>query len=99
MPDNPDDYLGTLRKRPSSNFTPRSSRKRLELEVEIAADEASAGIERKQQEFELRRKQREIELEFATQKEEIKLAKLKRQKRIVGKDEKNGTHGSGIFER
>ena len=52
------------------------------MEVEIAAYEASAEIERKQQEFELRRNQREKELEPATQKEAMELAEMKRQKEL-----------------
>ena len=78
LPGNPEDNLGALGKRPSSNCSSRSSRRRLDLEVEIAADEASAEIARKQQEFELRRKQREMELELATQKEAKDLAEMKR---------------------
>ena len=38
LPDNPDDNLKAIGKRPCSNFSSRSSRRRLELEVEIAAD-------------------------------------------------------------
>ena len=83
LSDNPEDGLGALDKRPSSNCSSRFSRRRLELEVEIAADEASAEIESKQQEFELRRKQREMELGLATQKEAMELAELKRQELSV----------------
>ena len=80
MPDNLEDNLGALGKQTILNSSSRSSRRRLELEVEIAADLANAEIKRKQQEFELRRKQREMELELATQKEELELAEMKRQK-------------------
>ena len=56
--------------------------------MEIAADEARAEIERKQQEFELRRKQREMELELATQKEAMEMAEMNRQKKLSVKMEK-----------
>ena len=88
LPDNHEDKLGALGKRPSSNSSSRESRRRLELEIEIAADEASAEIERKQQEFELRLKQREMELELATQKEAMELAEMKRQKDLSVKMKK-----------
>ena len=88
FPDKPEDNLGALGKRPSSNSSPRSSWRRLEMELEIAADEASAEIEKKPQEFELRRQQREMELELATQKEASDLAAKKRQKKLPVKMKK-----------
>ena len=77
----PGNKLRALGERPSTKTSSLSSRRRLELEVEFAADGGSAEIEKKQQEFGLRNKQKEMELE--AERETMELAEMKRKKELA----------------
>ena len=84
LPNEPENALHSLGKRPSSNPSSRASRKRLAMEAEFLKDEAEAEIEKKQMEIEFRRKQRELEvqqqrkeMELEAQREEIELVEMK----------------------
>ena len=68
LPDNPKIIGGSSGMKPMSTPSSRSSRRRLQLKAEIAADEARAEIEREQEELELRRKLRELEKGLKLQK-------------------------------
>ena len=80
----PADVLGALNVAQGSTASSRSSRRRLQLEAEIAEDESRAKIERKEQELELRRKQRKMvmEMELEARKEAMELAELKREEKL-----------------
>ena len=78
--DDPEDVLGALKVSRGSTASSRSSRRRLQLEAEIAEDESRAKIVRKEQELELRRKKRETKLE--AQKEEMEFTEMRREEKL-----------------
>ena len=89
LPNEPENTLGSLAKRKSSNSSSRSSKKPLEMEAEFLKEEAEAEVEKKQMEIDFRRKQRELELqqpgqemELEAQREEMELAEMKRQQAL-----------------
>ena len=89
LPHVPDNILGSLGKKLSSNPPSRSSRKRMQMEAQLLQHEVKAEVEKKQMEIEFRRKQRELELqqqrkemELASQREEMELAEMKRQQAL-----------------
>ena len=89
LPNEPENTLGSLSKRPSSNHSSRSSRKRLEMEAEFLKGETQAEVEKKQMEMEFRRKERELEfqqqrkeMELEAQREEMELAEMRRQQSL-----------------
>ena len=84
LSDKPENTLGSLDKRPSSNPSSRSSRNRLEMEAKILEDQAIVEIEKKELEIEFRRKKREVEAKSY----EMDLAEVKRQQATLLKMKK-----------
>ena len=79
LADKPENLLGSLGKKPSSNTLSRSSRRRAKLKAEVLEDEARPKIERKQHELELRRKERELTLEQIQLQKKIETESQKEQ--------------------
>ena len=65
--------MGSFDKRPTSNASLQSSRRRIEMQAEILEDEAGEEIEMKQQELALRRRQRKLEMQQENQRREMEM--------------------------